>query len=72
MRYLVFEHKIIIYWLYEHFLKDAKYRVLLNDKEIGTTNKTHFTIDGLETNTSYRVTVYQNDKLLFEEDIKST
>ena len=71
MRYLVFEHKIIIYWLYEHFLKDAKYRILLNNKEIGSTNKTHFTIDGLESNTSYRITVYQNDKLLFEEDIKT-
>ena len=71
MKSIAFDTKIIIYWLYKNYIRNALYCVFCDGKLVGKTTKTHFTFDNLNPDTIYKIQVFNNDTLLFEEDIKT-
>ena len=52
MRHISFTNKIIIYWLYDQYISNAEYHILLNDVLMGITSKTHFTFSNLDPNST--------------------
>ena len=54
---LVFENTIIIYWDRLDLKDNARYKLLLNEKAVGFTRKTHYTFEGLTPSTEYQIKV---------------
>ncbi len=71
IKYYSFETKIVIYWLYDHYVEDASYNFYLNDIIVGSSNKTHFEFNKLKPGTEYKITVTEHGKY-FDEIIVST
>ena len=71
MRYISFDNKIIIYWLYDEYIHNAECRIFLNNNLIGETNKTHYTFNNLSPGISYHIQVFNKDVLIFNEIIKT-
>ena len=55
---LVFENTIIIYWDRIDLKDNARYKLLLNEKTVGFTRKTHYTFEGLTPLTEYQIKVF--------------
>ena len=55
---LVFENTIIIYWDRIDLKDNARYKLLLNEKAVGFTRKTHYTFEGLTPLTEYQIKVF--------------
>lgn len=58
MNVIAFENEIILYWDKEWELDEKPlYRIIIDGKESGSTQKTHFTLEGLSPETEYNITV---------------
>ena len=60
---LITEESVTLYWdKPEAFPRQGYYKIILDGKPVGSTKKTHYTIDGLEADTAYEVEIQLLEK----------
>lgn len=71
MKYLVYAAKIVVYLTFDEYDKNSVYSYYLNDKLWAEGNITNYTFDKLIANTVHHVKVLRDNKVLFEEKIRT-
>lgn len=78
VKFIVTDNSITLYWdKPEAFSDGCRYEIRLNENNVGTTTKTHYTIDKLEKETGYQVQVklvadYESDAKASSEKVSVT
>ena len=57
MNWITHEDEIVLYWEKPESAQNIRYEVLCNGKSIGETEKTHYSLTGLSSNTAYEIEI---------------
>ncbi len=72
MKIITYENSITLYWEKEWDLSDGiEYRIYLNDRLIGKTIKTHYTLQNLQSETIYSIKVERFGEILAKQEVKT-
>ncbi len=72
MKHLVYSNTIVIYLTYDEFDKDSIYSYYLNNKLVEKGLITNCSFSNLKGDTLYQVMVKKDDKVIFEDEIKTS